>query len=81
MVNGFDFWDNLQVFDGHSGTDAACFVRKNLLRFIIEDGHFHSSIENAIRSAFVKADHAIADSHSLDRNSGTTALTALIFGR
>uniref|UniRef100_A0A0E0F0H5 protein-serine/threonine phosphatase n=1 Tax=Oryza meridionalis TaxID=40149 RepID=A0A0E0F0H5_9ORYZ len=69
------------VFDGHGGTDAACFVRKNLLRFIIEDGHFPSSIEKAIRSAFVRADHAIADSHSLDRNSGTTALTALIFGR
>ncbi|KAF0928548.1 hypothetical protein E2562_005994 [Oryza meyeriana var. granulata] len=69
------------VFDGHGGTDAACFVRKNILRFIIEDGHFPGSIEKAIRSAFVKADHAIADSHSLDRNSGTTALTALIFGR
>lgn len=69
------------VFDGHGGTDAVCFVRKNLLKFIIEDGHFPNSMEKAIRSAFVKADHAIADSHSLDRNSGTTALTALIFGR
>ncbi|VAH17742.1 unnamed protein product [Triticum turgidum subsp. durum] len=69
------------VFDGHGGTDAVCFVRKNLLKFIIEDGHFPNSMEKAIRSAFVKADHAIADSLSLDRNSGTTALTALIFGR
>jgi protein phosphatase 2C family protein 2/3 len=69
------------VFDGHGGTDAVCFVQKNILKFIIEDGHFPNSMEEAIKSAFVKADHAIADSHSLDRNSGTTALTALIFGR
>ncbi|WVZ57493.1 hypothetical protein U9M48_007872 [Paspalum notatum var. saurae] len=69
------------VFDGHGGTDAACFVRKNILKFITEDCHFPKSMEKAIRSAFVKADHAIADSHSLDRNSGTTALTVLISGR
>ncbi|XP_062209741.1 probable protein phosphatase 2C 27 [Phragmites australis] len=69
------------VFDGHGGTDAACFVQKNILKFIIEDVHFPSNIEKAIRGAFVKADHALADSHSLDSSSGTTALTALIFGR
>ncbi|TVU31881.1 hypothetical protein EJB05_23585, partial [Eragrostis curvula] len=69
------------VFDGHGGTDAACFVRKNILKYITEDCHFPSSMEKAIRSAFVKADHAIADSQSLDRTSGTTALTVLIFGR
>lgn len=69
------------VFDGHGGTDAACFVRKNILKFIMEDAHFPNNMEKAIRRAFVKADHALADSHSLDHNSGTTALTALIFGR
>jgi protein phosphatase 2C family protein 2/3 len=69
------------VFDGHGGTDAVCFVRKNILKFIIEDGDFPNSMEKAITSAFLKADHAIADSHSLDRNSGTTALTAIISGR
>ena len=71
----------MQVFDGHGGTDAACFVRKNLLKFIVEDMHFPTNVEKAIRGAFLKADHALADSHSLDNNSGTTALTALIFGR
>src|SRR6266540_4050767 len=71
----------MQVFDGHGGTDAACFVRKNILKFIVEDIHFPNNIEKAIRGAFVKADHALADSHSLDNSSGTTALTALIFGR
>ncbi|KAG1355298.1 putative protein phosphatase 2C 27 [Cocos nucifera] len=69
------------VFDGHGGTDAASFVRKNLLKFIIEDGHFPTRVEKAVKSAFTKADHAFADSCSLDRSSGTTALTALIFGR
>jgi protein phosphatase PTC2/3 len=69
------------VFDGHGGTDAACFVRKNILKYITEDCHFPNSMEMTIRSAFVKADHAIGDSHSLDRNSWTTALTVLISGR
>ncbi|CAL4937452.1 unnamed protein product [Urochloa decumbens] len=69
------------VFDGHGGTDASCFVRKNILKFIVEDVNFPSNVEKAIRGAFLKADHALADSHSLDNDSGTTALTALIFGR
>ncbi|XP_010940247.1 probable protein phosphatase 2C 27 [Elaeis guineensis] len=69
------------VFDGHGGTDAASFIRKNILRYIIEDGHFPNCMEKAIKSAFLRADHAFADAHSLDSTSGTTALTALIFGR
>ncbi|KAJ9165840.1 hypothetical protein P3X46_020666 [Hevea brasiliensis] len=69
------------VFDGHGGTDAASFVRNNILRFIIEDPHFPICMEKAIRSAFVKADYAFADDSELDISSGTTALTALIFGR
>ncbi|KAK1324899.1 putative protein phosphatase 2C 27 [Acorus calamus] len=69
------------VFDGHGGTDAASFIRKNILKFIIEDTHFPAHVEMAIRSAFVRADHAFADASSLDQSSGTTALTALIFGR
>lgn len=69
------------VFDGHGGTDAASFIQKSILKFIIQDSHFPTSVEKAIRSAFVNADHAFADSRSLDSSSGTTALTALIFGR
>lgn len=70
-----------QVFDGHGGTDAASFIRKNILKFIVEDSHFPVSVQKAIKSAFVKADHAFADNSSLDISSGTTALTTLIFGR
>ncbi|ERN17166.1 hypothetical protein AMTRI_Chr09g33790 [Amborella trichopoda] len=69
------------VFDGHGGTDAASFIRKNLLKFMVEDSHFPRCMDKAITSAFAKADHAFADAHSLDSSSGTTALTALIYGR
>lgn len=71
----------VQVFDGHGGTDAASFVRNNILRFITEDSHFPICMEKAITSAFVKADYAFADDSELDISSGTTALTALFFGR
>ncbi|KAK9270413.1 hypothetical protein L1049_025992 [Liquidambar formosana] len=69
------------VFDGHGGTDAASFIRKNILTFIVEDSHFPVCVETAIKSAFVRADHAFADDSSVDISSGTTALTALFFGR
>lgn len=69
------------VFDGHGGTDAASFSRKNILKFIVEDTHFPSGIKKAVRNAFVKADHSFADSTCLDNTSGTTVLTALILGR
>lgn len=70
-----------QVFDGHGGIDAALFIRENILQFIIEDSHFPIRVKKAIQSAFLKADLAFADAASLDSSSGTTALTALIFGR
>lgn len=71
----------LKVFDGHGGTDAASFIRKNILKFIVEDAHFPTGIKKALKSAFLKADHALADAKSLDSSSGTTALIALILGR
>lgn len=70
-----------QVFDGHGGTDAALFVRNNILKFIIEDPCFPMCLEKALKSAFLKADYAFADDSSIDISSGTTALTALMFGR
>ncbi|XP_013642147.2 probable protein phosphatase 2C 27 isoform X1 [Brassica napus] len=69
------------VFDGHGGTDAALFVRKNILRFIVEDTYFPLCVKKAIKNAFLKADYQFADDSSLDISSGTTALAALIFGR
>ncbi|KAK8967724.1 putative protein phosphatase 2C 27 [Platanthera guangdongensis] len=69
------------VFDGHGGTDAAASASKNLLKFIIEDQYFPTSMEKAVRSAFVMDDHAFDYSRYLDCSSGTTVLAALIFGR
>ncbi|KAL0361871.1 UNVERIFIED_CONTAM: putative protein phosphatase 2C 27 [Sesamum radiatum] len=69
------------VFDGHGGTDAAWFIRNNILKFIVEDSFFPVCSEKAIKSAFLKADYAFADDSSLDISSGTTALTAFISGR
>ncbi|XP_030539464.2 probable protein phosphatase 2C 27 isoform X2 [Rhodamnia argentea] len=69
------------VFDGHGGTDAASFVRENILRFIVEDTHFPDCAKKAIKSAFLKADSAFANVGSFDSSSGTTVLTALIRGR
>ncbi|XP_039050232.1 probable protein phosphatase 2C 27 [Hibiscus syriacus] len=69
------------VFDGHGGIDAALFIRKNILKFIVEDLHFPICVEKAIKSAFLRADYSFADASSLDISSGTTALIAFIFGR
>ncbi|KAH6803705.1 Protein phosphatase 2C family protein [Perilla frutescens var. frutescens] len=69
------------VFDGHGGSDAASFTRKNILKFITEDSHFPNGVKRALKNAFVKADHALADAKNLDRSSGTTALIALVLGR
>lgn len=69
------------MFDGHGGVDAASFTRRNILEFIVEDSDFPNGLKKAVKNAFVKADHALADTNSLDNSSGTTALTVLILGR
>ncbi|KAL6573366.1 hypothetical protein OROHE_001825 [Orobanche hederae] len=69
------------VFDGHGGTDAASFVRSNILKFITENTFFPARLEKAIKSAYLKADYAFADDCSVDISSGTTALTTFICGR
>ncbi|KAI3451372.1 hypothetical protein Pfo_008037 [Paulownia fortunei] len=80
--NYFIEWlTHFQVFDGHGGTDAASFIKKNILKFIVEDFHFPDGVKRALKNAFVKADHALADAKNLDHSSGTTALIALMLGR
>ncbi|GER49700.1 protein phosphatase 2C family protein [Striga asiatica] len=69
------------VFDGHGGTDAACFVRTNILKYIVDNSFFPACLEKAIKSAYLKADYTFADDTSVDISSGTTALTAFISGR
>ncbi|XP_023874840.1 probable protein phosphatase 2C 49 isoform X2 [Quercus suber] len=79
------------VFDGHGGSEAAAYIRKNVIRLLFEDVNFPQAsevndvfleeVENSVRKAFLLADQALADDHSVSCSTGTTALTAMIFGR
>lgn len=71
------------VFDGHGGKGAAQFVREHLPRVIVEDADFPIELEKVVTRSFMKIDAAFADSCTLHSalSSGTTALTAMIFGR
>ncbi|KAK4479502.1 hypothetical protein RD792_015017 [Penstemon davidsonii] len=71
------------VFDGHGGKGAAQFVRDHLPRIIVEDANFPLELEKVVTRSFMEADAAFAKSCSIEStlSSGTTALTAMIFGR
>lgn len=71
------------MFDGHGGKGAAQFVRDHLPRVIVEDADFPLELEKVVIRSFMKTDAAFAKSCSLESalSSGTTALTAMIFGR
>lgn len=71
------------VFDGHGGKSAAHFVREHLPRIIVEDADFPVKLEKVVARSFIETDAAFEKSCSLEsaRSSGTTALTAMIFGR
>ncbi|KAK3026564.1 hypothetical protein RJ639_041150 [Escallonia herrerae] len=71
------------VFDGHGGKGAAQFVRDHLPRVIAEDADFPLELEKVVTRSFMETDAAFAKSCSLESalSSGTTALTAMIFGR
>ncbi|KAG8072779.1 hypothetical protein GUJ93_ZPchr0006g45797 [Zizania palustris] len=71
------------VFDGHGGKDAAHYVRDNLPRVIVEDADFPLELEKVVRRSFVHTDSQFAERCSRQDvlSSGTTALTAMIFGR
>ncbi|XP_054821258.1 probable protein phosphatase 2C 27 [Prosopis cineraria] len=70
------------VFDGHGGKSAAVFVRDQLPRVIIEDADFPVELEKVVTRSFLRTDAEFAETCSLGSSlsSGTTALTAIIFG-
>ncbi|KAG9146236.1 hypothetical protein Leryth_007931 [Lithospermum erythrorhizon] len=71
------------VFDGHGGKAAAQFVRDRLPQVIVEDADFPLELEKVVTKSFKEIDSSFAESCSLESSlsSGTTALTAMIFGR
>ncbi|KAJ3676047.1 hypothetical protein LUZ60_003459 [Juncus effusus] len=79
------------VFDGHEGADAAAYMKRHAIRLLFEESDFPcssqaddvyiESVERSVRSAFLNADRALADEPSVSSSSGTTALTAFVFGR
>jgi len=66
-------------------------MKRHAMRFLFEDSEFPQasqvdemylqSVESSVRRAFLQADLALADDLDISRSSGTTALTALVFGR
>ncbi|KAJ0942160.1 putative protein-serine/threonine phosphatase transcription factor DBP family [Helianthus annuus] len=71
------------VFDGHGGEGASHFVRDNLPRIIVDDDSFPLELEKVVTRSFMETDAAFARSCAVESalSSGTTALTAMIFGR
>ena len=61
------------------------------MRFFFEDANFPQSsevdsmfleeVENSLRKAFHLADLALAEDCNVNTSSGTTAITAFVFGR
>lgn len=71
------------VFDGHGGRDAADYAEKHLLGNLLEDGGFPGDVHGALVRSFLQTDkgfHRACLDEKVE-HSGTTALTALVFGR
>lgn len=83
------------VFDGHGGSEAAAYLRRYAMRLFFEDADFPSlaaaackgddcfleRVEESIRRSFLQADFELADDETVSTSCGTTALTAMVFGR
>jgi len=63
------------VFDGHAGTDAACYAASHLHELLIASQHYPEDPVQAFTDAFLTCD---ADFTSSSKKSGSTAVCALI---
>lgn len=79
------------MFDGHGGPDAAAYIKRHAIKLLFEDADFPQAlqaddvflgeVENSVRKSYLHADLALADDCTINKSSGTTVLTALVFGR
>jgi len=63
------------VFDGHAGTDAACYAASHLHELLIASQHYPEDPVQAFTDAFLTCDK---DFTASSKKSGTTAICALI---
>jgi len=63
------------VFDGHAGTDAACYAASHLHELLIASQHYPEDPVQAFTDAFLTCD---ADFTASSKKSGSTAVCALI---
>jgi len=65
------------VFDGHAGTDAACYAASNLHELLVASSHYPSDPVQAFNDAFLTCDKDFTTS---SKKSGSTAVCALFKG-
>jgi serine/threonine protein phosphatase PrpC len=71
------------VYDGHGGTEAADFVRKNLHNNIVNNNFFKTNPEKAIQEGFIKTEKDFENlvlNNKMDGLIGSCACIALIYG-
>eukprot|EP01119_Soliformovum_irregulare_P018590 TRINITY_DN5735_c0_g1_i3.p1 TRINITY_DN5735_c0_g1~~TRINITY_DN5735_c0_g1_i3.p1 ORF type:complete len:716 (+),score=199.10 TRINITY_DN5735_c0_g1_i3:400-2547(+) len=69
------------IFDGHGGHEAAEFSAKFLLQHVVESFHFPRDMRQALTDAYLKTDRDfILKAQVENLFSGTTAVTAFLFG-
>ena len=68
------------VFDGHGGRAMAEFLRDNLMKNVVENDHFISNPELALKEAFYRTDEDFYATAGPSDTSGSTGLAACVIG-
>ncbi|CAG9324736.1 unnamed protein product [Blepharisma stoltei] len=70
------------IYDGHGGSLCAEFLRDNLHKFVINNPHFPSNPEEALKSGFLEAEQKFQCFAKMRENdkSGSCAIVVLIVG-
>lgn len=82
LGEGLEDWSFFAVFDGHAGASVSAHCSDQLLECIVSSDEFkQSEISKAIRSGFLKLDHALRTEPEFacgHDKSGSTAVCALV---